>query len=105
VDLFDPWLCRAYLRDFAPDSRDRSTWAWAGDDHGEGLAGFPVETRLAASPAASEMVQARRGKRRLYGKVVAGWVGRYESDFCVRLAVTLAGWIIRKATVFGILAP
>jgi hypothetical protein len=37
------------------------------------------------------MVQARRGKRRLYGKVVAGWVGRYESDFCVRLAGYFGG--------------
>ena len=28
--------------------------------------GFPVETRLAASPAVNETMQARRGKPRLY---------------------------------------
>src|ERR1700674_1209198 len=91
VDLLDPWICWAYLRHFAADSRNRPPWPWAGDAYGEGVAQVPVETRLAASPAASEMVQARRGKPRLYGRVAAGRVGRYESDFCVWLARHFGG--------------
>ena len=37
------------------------------------------------------MLQARRGKPRLYGKVVAGRVRRYESDLWVWLARYFGG--------------
>src|SRR6266446_4027445 len=105
VDLLDPWICWAYLRHFATDSRNRPTWPWAGDDHGEGLAGFPVETRLAASPVPRGRCAGKTGQAPVStgGSRQDVWVTKVT--FLAGSRATLAGWIILQATVFGILAP